>query len=985
MSSSVDPFSNGSTVLHYRLLERVGNTVWRAEDTRSGKDVALKVLTKQLPKDAARRDSTVREVRLAAAIHHTFIVPIIEIAVAGDMLVMVMEKVDGQSISKRVAGKPLDRTAFFRIAYQIADALKLLHAKGIIHGNINGDSVLVSAAGQVRVAGLNLLNLLQKKDGAAVVYQQKGSDLKSVSYMAPEQIAKGPVDTHTDIFAAGVVLYEMATGRLPYTGGNAGEVARAIVEGQPASPKAANPNIETAVMTVLGRCLFKDPFRRYKEASAMATDIATFDPSAAKFANELSMKPAVAAPAAKTAAQRHSILLVADLANYDELSATDPRAATRAAARVQQGIGEAVYLFDGTIVDPFGPLVVAELPSIETAIEAARKGEFDFSPEQQGPGPLPVRLLLHAGDVETRDGSVIGDAVSRAAQILADIPPYKLHLTEQFLKEGKISAPVRDAGAKSGVKLYTIGFAKAAAPIEMTTGEFDRFRTDTVARPSTLTRAPVPPSAPVEEEAEAVDEPIAAAPRRKLPLPLIGGIAAALLVVVAGAAFLFKKRPAPDAAQPAAVHASVVPAPAPQTVADRTVTIQPFTIETPDAALTARGNAIRTTALELLKYQPHIKVTDAGGAVFTGTLRKSPTGPEFVPVATSPAPLNGTPGPVPDVATGLQALFTFVSAQLGTQFEPVTAPPQAINAFGDALTNADAKKALASMQTAMRAAPSFTPIQLSAMSFFDSREDDKDALEAAKQIAALQPNNLDAVRRVARAALKSGAPADSVAAYTTILKSNPKDAEALNVIGQFTLAALDEPRFRAMLAKLSHIPEPEVAIHEPDLLVANGFQIDAALSKYYDIEVNDPNNPALCLKIGRISVLRRSMPIADLELKKLQQSDPDYGLHILKAYIAAQQNNRAEADAQLKAAQPAARPWNDFWTSSAEIYAMFGDNKAVLGALQQVADHGEPTMTYIVTHPLFAYLRNDADFIQVRARLLSDREAIRAALAQIPM
>src|SRR6266849_5241575 len=405
--SSVDPFSNGSTVLHYRIVARVGTTVWRAEDVRSGRDVALKLLTRQLPKDSARRESTVREVRLAAAIHHSFIVPIVEIATAGDSLVMVMEAVDGQSITKRLGGKPLDRTAFFRIAYQLAEAMKILHGKGIIHGNINGDSVLVTAAGQLRLGGLNLLNLLQKKDGAAGVNQQKGSDLRSVSYMAPEQIAKGPIDAHTDIFAAGVVMYEMATGRLPYQGGTSTEIARAIVEGQPVSPKTSNPNIDTGVLTVLGRSLFKDPFRRYKEARLMAEDIAKFDVTAAAFANELTTK--VAAPvAAKAAAERHSILLVADLANYDELSASDPRAATRAAARVQQVLGEAVYLFDGQIVDPFGPLVVAELPTLENALEAARKGEFDFSPAQQGETPLPVRLLLHAGNVETRDGSVIG-------------------------------------------------------------------------------------------------------------------------------------------------------------------------------------------------------------------------------------------------------------------------------------------------------------------------------------------------------------------------------------------------------------------------------------------------------------------------------------------------------------------------------------------------------------------------------------------------
>jgi len=627
------------------------------------------------------------------------------------------------------------------------------------------------------------------------------------------------------------------------------------------------------------------------------------------------------------------------------------------------------------------------MPSVQNALEAARKCEFDFAPEQQGTAPLPVRLLLHAGDVETRDGSVVGDSVTKAAQILAKLPPYKLHLTEQFLKEGKVSAPVRDAGAMAGVKLHTIGFDRKATPIEMSTGDFERFRTDTAAKVPASTRTrpgAAVPAAPVtaEEESEVIDEPIA--PARRLPLGLIGGIAAAVVIVIGGL-IVWKSR-APAATPPPAVQAAVVPQKPPEpTVADRTLNIQPFTIETPDAALTARANAIRLAALELLRYQPHVKVSDTGGAAFAATLHKGPGGPEMVPVATAPTPANGTPTPLPDVATGVQSLFAFISGQLGMQLEAVDAPPAAVNAFGDALAASDPAKARTAMQVAMKAAPAYMPIQLAAMTFFDSRDDDKNALVAAKQIAALQPNNLDAVRRVARAALKGGAPGDAISAYTTILKSNPNDVESLNVIGEFTLSAGDDPRFRATLAKLAHVPAVEVAVHEPDMLVANGFQIDTAISKYYDIEVNEPNNPALCLKIGRISVLRRSLPIADLELKKLQQNDPNYGLHILKAYIAAQQNNRADADAELKAAQGGARPWSDFWTSSAEIYAMFGDNKAVIAALQQVADRGEPTVTYVLTHPLFAYLRNDADFLQVRAQLLSGREAMRAALAQIPM
>jgi len=975
--SSVDPFSSGSTVLHYRVIERVGPSVWRAEDVRSGRDVALKILTRQLPKDPARRESTVREVRLAAAIHHTFIVPIIEIATVGDTLVMVMEAVDGQAITRRLGGKPLDRAAFFRIAYQLAEAMKVLHGKGIIHGNINGDSVLVTAGGQVRLAGLNLLNLLQKKDGAAVVYQQKGSDLRSVSYMAPEQIAKGPVDAHTDVFCAGVVLYEMATGRLPYQGGNSTEIARAIVEGQPASPKATNPNIDNAVLTVLGRSLFKDPFRRYKEARAMAEDIATFDPAAAQFANELSTKPAAQA-AAKGAKQRHSILLVADLANYDELSADDPRAATRAAARVQQVLGEAVYLFDGQIVDPFGPLVVAELPNVENALEAARKGEFDFSPNQQGEAPLPVRLLLHAGNVETRDGSVIGAAVSKAAEILAQIPPHKLHLSEDFLKEGKASVRVRDGGAIAGVKLFTIGFEQKPAPvIEMSTGDFERFRADTAARTSGAS------AAPVQEVESAAEIP---APKKRLPIPLIAGAGALIVAVGVGALVWRKRAPAPPAAR--VVQAAAVPQPVP-TVAQRAISLQPFTMETPDPALTERGNAIRLATIEILRSDSRVRVADSpstDAAAFSATIRTGPAGPELVPITSSPRLATGPPAAVPDIATGVQSLLAFIAVQLGLQMQPVAATAEVLNAFGDALSyiaSNDPVKGEASLRTAVQAAPTFLPVQHVAMNFFDAQGKDKDALDAAKRIAALEPDNLNAVRRVARAGLKSGSVPDALTAYAAILKSNPADAEALNVMGQYAIGAGDEPRFRATLVKLGQVPPPEVAVHEPDMLAASG-RIDTAIDQYYDIEAKEPNNPALSLKIGRIAILRRSMPIAELELKKLQQNDPAYGFHLLKAYIAAQQNNRPEVDAELKAAQGAARPWDDFWTSSAEIYAMIGDNKGVITSLQQAADHGEPTVGYILTHPLFAYLRSDADFLEVRARLLAGRDAMRAALAQIP-
>src|SRR5437867_1558055 len=132
---------------------------------------------------------------------------------------------------------------------------------------------------------------------------------------------------------------------------------------------------------------------------------------------------------------------------------------------MQQILGEAVYLFDGEVLDPFGPRLIAELPSVDAALEAGRKGEFDFSPEQQGADPIPVRLLLHAGEVEVHDGRVGGAGVAKAIDVLQNLPPMKLFISEDFTKRGRGNVRLRDSGAKAGVKLYSIVPAEKPAPV----------------------------------------------------------------------------------------------------------------------------------------------------------------------------------------------------------------------------------------------------------------------------------------------------------------------------------------------------------------------------------------------------------------------------------------------------------------------------------------------------------------------------------------
>src|SRR5688572_32947446 len=121
--------STTGSVGPYQIGERVGTAVWKATDTRNGKTVAIKILTKQLPKDNARREAFIREVRVAAALYHHFLVPIVEVVAAGDNLILVMDLIDAQPYAKRLQGSPAARSEFFRMAYQLVDAVRFLLSK----------------------------------------------------------------------------------------------------------------------------------------------------------------------------------------------------------------------------------------------------------------------------------------------------------------------------------------------------------------------------------------------------------------------------------------------------------------------------------------------------------------------------------------------------------------------------------------------------------------------------------------------------------------------------------------------------------------------------------------------------------------------------------------------------------------------------------------------------------------------------------------
>ena len=943
---SNDPVSPGSELLQYRLVERLGTSVWRAEDTRNGKPAALKILTKQMPKDPVRRDEALKQVRLGAALYHSFLVPIREIIVAGDVLAMAMDLLEVQPLTKYLDGTPRDREEFFRLSYQIADVVKFLQARQILHGNLTGDAVMVQPNGQVRLGGLNLLNLLPRKEGASSpAYQQRGSDPRSVAYMAPEQISGQAVDFRVDVFSIGVLMYEIATGALPWKATAAADIARAVVEGQPQSPRALNPRIETSVMEAIGKCIFKDPYKRHKDVRAVVDDIARTQHDAVKFANDLVAQMSAPVAGQSKSDARSSILLIADV---DVNDSSDP---ARDAAKMQQVIGEAVYLFDGNVIDPFGAKLVAELPTVDAALEAARKAEFDIEPEQQEGADVPVRMLLHAGEVTVTDGTPGGDAIERAYKTLAAMPKRKLCLSEDFVKQGRGNVRLRDAGARAGMKLYEIVPVEPKPLPETAPTQFDTHATD-------LELPPAPPASPK---------------RHRSLLYLAVGV---LLLGAGVAGIVFSRR---NAEPPKAV---VVAKPVVSTTRD--IVIDNFSVEGAEPALLERAAAIRLVVIEMLKNTPDVRVMEkADGDATSYSAAIHPNAPpQFVPTAGTKI---GPAAALADNAAGIVSLTQWIASQAHLQIHG--AAPAALNAFADALSahaNNDDAKAETALRAAVAADPSFLSAQLLAMNFFTSRGNDKDALAAAKQVLVLAPANLDAARRVARGSLASGDVPSALSAYGILLKHSPNDTEALNAIGKYAFSANDAARFDAAAKRLARLSLGDSEIQEPDLLLAAG-KYEEAVQKYYDVEVNAPNNAALALKIGRIAVLRHTPDIAKLEADKLQKADPQYGYHLLMAYVAAGQNARGDAEAQLKEALKGSHPGDDYWTSAAEVYAMMGDAKNVVSSLESAGNRREPTISYVLADPLFSFLASDAKFQAVRTTLAARQDEIRAALAQIAM